>query len=326
MTFTPTATPTATQTPSATPTFTPLEQAEADLKAENSVTVRVKNDGAVLIREEPFRNADVILSLLNGTRLTVRGESVKNDDQNWLPIRTAGGVNGWVPESAVIPSSALQRVKGVDMLFIQAGKFLSGTDSTTDMYADPGRDAPLSEAYLDSYWIGRTEVTNAQYRSCVEEGVCDAEPLRELKGNRDNYPVTNITREQAQTFCEWLGGRLPSDDEWEKAARGVDARIYPWGDAWPSVYNDLSNLPLYLDAAGNGRDLFPAGNFPLGQSPYGVMEMSGNAWEWVQSGNIRGGSCDPAESYDYRILMRSAHRGQTAKEKSYYIGFRCVIK
>ena len=297
-----------------------------ELINSHAVTVRVKNDGAILVREQPSLSANVVLSVSNGNTLTVRGESVSRDGQSWLPIRTANGTGGWIPESAVIPASSLQGVKGVDMLYIQEGVFLAGTDSSVDMYANPGTDAPLSKVYLDGYWIGRTEVTNAQYKACVRDGVCDSAPLKDLKADRDNYPVTNVTLEQAQTFCRWLGGGLPTENEWEKAARGIDGRIYAWGDAWPSVSNNLANIPLYLDANGHGRDLFPVGTFPHGQSPYGLMDTVGNAREWVDGGSVRGGSADPAESYDYRALMRAANHHETDKEKDYFTGFRCVIR
>ncbi len=325
MTFTPSATPTATQTPSPTPTFTALERAAAELIDSRTVTVRVKNDGYVIVREQPFLSGKVLQSVRNGETLTQRGDSAIREGHTWIPVRTANGTEGWIPESAVIPAAALQQVNGVDMLYIQEGTFLAGTDGSVDMYADPGRDAPLSTVLLDGYWIGRTEVTNAQYKACVSEGACDGEPLQELNGNRDNYPVSSITLGQAQDFCRWLGGRLPTENEWEKAARGIDGRIYPWGDAWPSVTNNLANIPLYLDANGYGRDLFPAGTFPNGQSPYGVMDMAGNVWEWVDGGSVRGGSADPAESYDYRTLMRSANHHEPGVEKGYFIGFRCVI-
>ena len=326
VTPTPSATPTATQTPSPSPTFTTLERAAEKLISSRTFTVRVKNDGYAIVREQPSLSGAVLQSVRNGEMLTQRGESVFREGQTWLPVRTANGIEGWLPETAVIPAAALEQVKGVDMLYIQEGTFLAGTDSSVDMYADPGKDAPLSRVLLDGYWIGRTEVTNAQYRACVNDGACEEEPLRELKENRDNYPVSSITLGQAQDFCKWLGGRLPTENEWEKAARGIDGRIYPWGDAWPSVTNNLANIPLYLDGNGYGRDLFPAGTFPNGQSPYGLMDMAGNVWEWVDGGSVRGGSADPAESYDYRALMRSANHHETDEEKSYFIGFRCLIQ
>lgn len=332
LTFTPsptatsTMTPTATLTPTVTPTFTDLQMAASDIIESHSVTVRIKNDGAVLIRETPSRNGQVQQSISNGNSLTLTGEHVYSEDRYWIPVRTSNGTEGWIPEEAVIPSTILQRINNVDMLYIQPGSFLAGTDSSVDMYANPGTDAPMHEVTLDGYWIGRTEVTNAQYKACADAGVCDKEPLKELSGNRDNYPVTNVSRKQAEIFCEWLGGSLPTEDEWEKAARGIDGRIYPWGDAWPSVSNNLANIPLYLDANNLGRDLFPAGTFPNGQSPYGLMDMGGNAWEWTNNGSLRGGSADPAESYDYRILIRSANHHETSEEKDYFIGFRCVVR
>lgn len=325
VTFTPTATATATQTPTVTPTFTALEHAVTKLVNSRAVTVRVKNDGYAIVREQPSLSGSVLQSVRNGDTLTIRGERAEREGAAWLPVRTENGMEGWVPESAVIPAAALQQVNGVDMLYIQEGTFLAGTDSSVDMYADPGRDAPLATVLLDGYWIGRTEVTNAQYKACVDAQVCDSGPLADLKGNRDNYPVSNVTLEQAKDFCKWLGGALPTENEWEKAARGIDGRIYPWGDAWPSVTNNLANIPLYLDALGRGRDLFPVGSFPNGQSPYGLMDMAGNAWEWVDGGSVRGGSADPAESYDYRALLRAANHHETDEEKSYFISFRCVI-
>lgn len=287
--------------------------------------VRVKNDAFILVRDKPSESGYVIKSLPNGSVLDPTGEKSMSSGQSWISVRTGDGVTGWILESAVIPATTTERVRGVDMVYIQAGSYLNGTDPAVDLYPDPGTDSPLTEMYLDGYWIGRNEVTNAQYRACVNAGICEWEPLRDLPQGRDNYPVTNITNDQAERFCTWLGGRLPNEDEWEKAARGVDGRIYPWGDAWPTSTNNLANIPLYLDAAGRGRDLFPVGTFPNGQSPFGLMDMAGNAWEWMYNGTIRGGSCDPAEAWNYRTLMRSANHGLSSEEKNYYIGFRCVI-
>lgn len=324
-TFTPSPSPSPTITPTATSTMTPLQLAAHEISNSNLVTVRVKNDAAYLIRTAPSDNSAFVKSVLNGNQLETIGEHVHDGDKYWLHVRTASGAEGWIPESYCIPSPVTQTVNGIDMIYIQAGNFLSGTDPTVDMYWNPASDAPLTEEYLGGFWIGRTEVTNAQYRRCVRAGICEEGPLLEVKSGRENYPVTNITNAQAERFCTWLGGRLPNESEWEKAARGTDGRIYPWGDAWPTATNNLANVPLYLDARNLGRDLFPVGTFPHGLSPYGLLDMAGNAWEWMFSESLRGGSCDPAESYTYRTLMRAANHTEYDVEKSYYIGFRCII-
>ena len=326
MTFTPTMTPTATQTPSATPTLNPLQAAAREAEESNHGLISVKNDSSVLVRDKAGRNGTIVISAANGSTVELLGETAAADNQTWIRVRTDYGYIGWIPQSAVIPVTATMNVKGVEMVYIQAGNFLLGTDPNVDLYANPGSDTPMTEMYLEPYWIGKTEVTNAQYRACVNEGICEYEPLRDLRAGRENYPVTNINNDQAERFCTWLGGRLPNEYEWEKAARGVDGRIYPWGDAWPTVTNLLANIPLYLDGSGRGRDLFPVGTFPNGQSPYGLLDMSGNAWEWMYNTSLRGGSCDPAESWDHRVLLRAANHAETELEKSYYIGFRCILK
>lgn len=325
MTFTPSPSPTVTNTPTATPTLTPLRQAAYDISNSSLVTVRVKNDAAALIRTQPSQTSAFTKSVLNGEQLELLGERVNDGYRYWVNVRTEDGTEGWVQETSVIPSPAYQTVNGVEMVYVQPGPYLSGTDASVDMYWNPATDSPLTEIKMNGYWIGRTEVTNNQYGACVKAGICEEEPLKEIQNRRGNYPVTNITNDQAERFCTWLGGRLPNETEWEKAARGVDGRIYPWGDSWPTVSNQLANVPLYLDSNRLGRDLFPAGTFPNGQSPYGLMDMAGNAWEWMFDGSLRGGSCDPAESYDYRILMRAANRTEFDGDKGYYISFRCVI-
>jgi formylglycine-generating enzyme required for sulfatase activity len=287
--------------------------------------VSVKNDAFVMLRDKPSRSGVLVISSANGTTLELLGEKTVRDGITWIFVRTEDGYSGWVPESAVILPTAVVTVNGVEMVYIQEGPFLIGVDPAVDLYANPGSDTPLTEVSLGNYWISKTEITNNQYRACVNVGICEYEPLRDLRQGRENYPVTNITNDQAERFCTWLGGRLPNENEWEKAARGADGRIYPWGDSWPTTENKLANIPLYLDSNGRGRDLFPVGSFPNGKSPYGLMDMAGNAWEWIYNGTLRGGSCDPEESWEARTLLRSANRVETELEKSYYIGFRCVI-
>ena len=163
-------------------------------------------------------------------------------------------------------------VDGAAYVYVPAGPF--------DMGLDEGGfdEKPRHEVELDAFWIMQTEVTNEQYEKCVTADVCSP-PFNpdwgadDFWANYDTHPVTEVTWEQAATYAEWAGGRLPTEAEWEKAARGTDGRRYPWGNTTPSEqrlnYND------------NVGDTQPVGSYPDGASPYGALDMAGNVWEWV---------------------------------------------
>jgi formylglycine-generating enzyme required for sulfatase activity len=157
-----------------------------------------------------------------------------------------------------------------DMVFVPAGDFLMGSDLNP-----PGDESPQHRLFLDDFWIDRLEVTNAEYRECVSAGRC-SEPA-DLRAFSDptfgSYPVVYVTWFQAEAFCAWRGKRLPSEAEWEKAARGTDGRSYPWGDVMQS---DL------LNAGGMSNGPRAVGSLPQGASPYGALDMAGNVWEWVE--------------------------------------------
>lgn len=152
---------------------------------------------------------------------------------------------------------------GSEMVYIPAGEFLMGTSRYRN-------EKPEHVVYLDAYWIDRYEVTNAQYRQCIEAGECsgDVEDYPE-----DDYPAVYVTWYEAEAYCIWAGGRLPTEAEWEKAARGIKEQDYPWGDESPNC--ELAN------SAGCEGNTMPVGSYPEGASPYGVMDMAGNVWEWV---------------------------------------------
>jgi formylglycine-generating enzyme required for sulfatase activity len=134
---------------------------------------------------------------------------------------------------------------------------------------------------LDAYWIDQTEVTNKQYATCEASGACtppsdsSSETNTSYYGSSkfDDYPVIYVDWNQAQAYCEWAGRRLPTEAEWEKAARGVDGKTYPWGENEPTA--NLLNLDM------NVGDTTFVGNYPQGVSPYGAQDMAGNVWEWV---------------------------------------------
>ena len=163
-------------------------------------------------------------------------------------------------------------IDGADYLPVPAGEFLMGATSA-DSSADDD-EKPQHVVYLDAFWIMKTEVTNAQYAQCVAAGAC-AEPGNTRWQDHEyiDHPVVNVGWSQAQTYCVWAGGRLPTEAEWEKAARGADGRRYPWGDAVPDVQRANYGNP-------NGGTT-PVGSYPAGASPYGALDMAGNVWEWV---------------------------------------------
>lgn len=228
------------------------------------------------------------------------------------------------------------------MVFVPAGKFRMGSDFTKDAKADPTAEPEIHDVILDAYWIDKTEVTNRQYRICVENGGCPA--LRKMTYQDESladFPVVWVSWSAAHGYCEWVGRRLPTEAEWEKAARWIDGRIYPWGDTFDGTrlnYCDTNCLTL-ANRDPNVDDGYsktaPADSFPGGASRYGVLNMAGNVWEWVDDGATAPNA--PASNSDgKRVLkggafyskmetVRSANRfpwDPTDPKDSF--GFRCA--
>ncbi len=168
-----------------------------------------------------------------------------------------------------------------NMIVVPAGEFRMG-----DAYGSAD-ERPVHAVYLDSYYIDRYEVTNAEYAKCVAAGQCtppirfdaDLRPSYYDNPTFASYPVIYVGRHMAEDYCIWAGKRLPTEAQWEKAARGSsDLRRYPWGDREPDRPCTLANWTGCWAAGGATKAV---GYYPAGASPYGVMDMAGNVAEWV---------------------------------------------
>ena len=260
---------------------------------------------------------------------------------------------GQADTNAEAGSTRTSPADGMIEAFIPAGVFtMGGVDARA-----AENEKPAHQVSMPGFWMDKVEVTNGMYALCANAGACRL-PQEYRSNSRDkyygdaqfnNYPVVYVTWLQAKTYCEWAGRRLPTEAEWERAARGDDTRVYPWGDQLPDASRaNFSNLV---------GDTASVGNSPAGVSPFGILDMSGNVAEWTndiysgtyytssmatnpqgpggESNNrvVRGGTYQDVKS-DIRVSKRSSVPGSDPNALinsaewlgtfSPKIGFRCA--
>jgi formylglycine-generating enzyme required for sulfatase activity len=259
------------------------------------------------------------------------------------------------PGDVVTPDLALgvtwQRpADGMVMVYLPGGTFQMGNS------AGDSDEAPVHTVELDPFWLDRTEVTNAKYRRCVADGMCTAPqapsgmPDDYQNPSQGDHPVVNVNWFQAQAYCSWAGGRLPTEAEWEYAARGPDRPLYPWGESFDchrGNFDDETERDSYTVTGGQGCDghnrTAPVESFPAGATWCGAFDIAGNVWEWVLDWYgadyfVRSPRLNPIGpgDGDFRVMrgggwtsgewyVRASHRNYDAPgDPNSAVGFRCM--
>ena len=206
--------------------------------------------------------------------------TVTATSESLLPFDPSVGVPSVIPDSTnvpmvLIPEGQFTMGSDADDALAECQKYSSDCDRSYYEDEEPPHTVSLSAFYIDKY-----EVTNALYADCVNAGACrpptetssDTRPSYYGNSEFDNFPVIYVDWNMAKTYCEWRGARLPTEAEWEKAARGTNGRTYPWGEELDKIYANY-NIDI--------GDTTAVGSYEIGKSPYGVYDMAGNVWEWV---------------------------------------------
>ena len=244
------------------------------------------------------------------------------------------------------------------MVWVPAGPFLMGS-AETDPDAFPN-EKPQHLVTLDGYWIYQNDVTVAQYKAyCAATG--KEMPVAPAWDWKDTHPMVNVTWDEANAYAKWAGAHLPSEAQWEKAARGMDGRRYPWGNSWDAAKcnNFMLHRPTVMVMSRFQERLLkflriqslrsvgtmPAGSYPAGASPYGCLDMAGNVWQWCEDWHgsdyykispaknpkgledgqgrvVHGGSWVDSPAAFFRCARRLDYVPGLATSR---LGFRCVV-
>lgn len=264
---------------------------------------------------------EVITVVVTATDLPATEAPTALPTQPLAPVALGGPQSG----------ETIKWIDGSVLVYIPAGTFSMGY----------GADAPVHSVSLTGYWIQQTKVTNQMFNLCVQAGACSS-PTQELGGpvstnpSFASNPVVGVTWDQAQTYCAWAQGSLPTEAQWEKAARGANGNSYPWGSSAPTC--DLLNFANCYGRTTN------VNNYDAGRSPFGLYDMAGNVFEWVfdwydaayyaqspgdnptgpASGEYRGVRGSSFESADLQALS-AIRRFNEPTDTGRDIGFRCAV-
>ena len=282
-----------------------------------------------------------------------------------LPVTAAARRDGDVPARSARTSEdrAVLKTPGTLMVLLRGGHFRMGStvpelvvaqemcrleplgrECRNVEFANFSNEMVAHEVMLADYWLDRTEVTNEAYRRCVDAGVCEPAPYEAAEAWRaaDNLPVTLVSWYDALAYCQWRGARLPSEAEWERAAKGWNQRTFPWGDTYNPKLCNHGQFSFERTDDGDGyAELAPVDAYPQGRTPEGIAGLAGNVEEWVNDwyGPFPDADVvDPAgpSTGEHRVLrggsfltgrpwMRGARRSHdTPSSRRPDVGFRCA--
>jgi eukaryotic-like serine/threonine-protein kinase len=267
------------------------------------------------------------------------------------------------PPCIAIGQTWISPKDGVTLVCVPAGEFLMGATKADPLARDD--EKPQHRVYLDAYWIDRTEVSNSNFAKCLDAGVCRPEVYETtaqtftpyaVHPDYQDHPAFLYEAKAAADYCQWAGRRLPSEAEWEKAARGTDDRRFPWGNEIDCAHANYFECPVNtvqpdekLNGPRCGYSYFcrtvQVDDHPAGASPYGALNMAGNVWEWVNDWyapdyysispadnpigpaageyRVRRGGGTKSFASDLRVTARAG--GQVGHVFDSQIGFRCAL-
>jgi formylglycine-generating enzyme required for sulfatase activity len=358
---TPTVTPTRTPfTPTVSPTFTPTSIPPTPEATVTPVPTEAQT-GRTIHRVQPGENLSQIAQRYGvSVEAIMEVNHLENSDLIYtgqlLLIPASGEV---FPTATPTFTPTPPTPTPTDVVYVPAGEFLMGL-SKSDLEAiraissevkfSVEGEEPQHEVFLDAFYIDKYEVTNAQYRKCVEADACDKprETIYYDDADYAQHPVVYVDWYQAKAYCEWANKRLLTEAEWEKAARSDEERTWPWGNTFDGKkvnFCDKNCLEEYRDNSVDDGYAYtaPVGSYLAGVSPYGALDMAGNVWEWVADWyDPDYYSQSPArnppgpDSGSKRVVRGGAwHNGFTDIRTSYrfsfsptdrgiYLGFRCA--
>jgi formylglycine-generating enzyme required for sulfatase activity len=247
------------------------------------VLVRTGIIGGPRATAVPTKDINQVVLEMNSTQTAV---VVQTQQANLFATATSVAMTANAPTATMTPTATpepqmgsrrISPVDGMEQVYVPSGQFIMGS-TDQDPEAEM-QEKPQHTVFLSGFWIDKTDVTQGMYKRCISSGTCP-DVVHDMEQNPnwgvaeyDTHPAVYITWDQAKTYCERVGRRLPTEAEWEKAARGTDGRLYPWGNNEPN-----GNLALYGNALTTTR---PVGSYPAGASPYGALDMVGNVRQWV---------------------------------------------